>query len=443
MFRAMSLRIASLHPAVRVAAVAVLASLAALVPTVASADTLYDDFNRADSTGLGSGWTESGTSLEISGNQLIQTGGISYALSASQSRSATVDVSLSGPSGFVGIVIGGDTGSMNTNAMVKIQDNASSGTFTNVYFYSGSNGGSISGTPNIVNLATPVAAARFTVTVDDATVTAEVDSDFDGTPEETFVSTYSSTIASGYAGLSLWSRGIADNFRVGGEASTITADADPASTAYGAGSLGFTVDAGAVTPTGDVELDLGGGTVLTETLSSGVASFALDGLDAGAYSYTATYVGDANVESSVTTGSLTVSPAATATVLAASSTSPAAGTDVLLTATVTSTPDAVGDVTFYDGTEVLGTVPVAAGAASFTVTGIAAGDHAYRAEFVGTNFATSEDTVDVAAAVVPVVEEAAPELPETGAESGALVAAAAALVSLGVVALLRRRGMAR
>ena len=68
---------------------------------------------------------------------------------------------------------------------------------------------------------------------------------------------------------------------------------------------------------------------------------------------------------------------ATTTSLAAT----AAGADLLLTATV-GPAGAAGDVTFKDGATVLGVAPVVAGAATYTVTAPAQGNHTYSAEFV-------------------------------------------------------------
>jgi len=76
-----------------------------------------------------------------------------------------------------------------------------------------------------------------------------------------------------------------------------------------------------------------------------------------------------------TTTALTVNPASPVL----------AGTDVALAAVVT--PAVAGTVTFANGATVLGTVPVTAGAASFTITGAAAGDYALTATFAPTDTA--------------------------------------------------------
>ena len=62
-----------------------------------------------------------------------------------------------------------------------------------------------------------------------------------------------------------------------------------------------------------------------------------------------------------------------------------AGTNVTLTATVTSTAAVAGSVTFKDGGTTLGTSPVSGGQASFSTTSLTGGAHTLTAQFVPTD----------------------------------------------------------
>ncbi|NUU16548.1 Ig-like domain repeat protein [Cellulomonas humilata] len=67
-------------------------------------------------------------------------------------------------------------------------------------------------------------------------------------------------------------------------------------------------------------------------------------------------------------------------------TAAASGADLVLTAAV-APAGAAGQVTFKEGTTVLGTTPVAAGSAAYTVSAPSAGTHAYTADFAPTDTA--------------------------------------------------------
>ena len=91
----------------------------------------------------------------------------------------------------------------------------------------------------------------------------------------------------------------------------VTVVITPGSAAFGAGATAkVTVTAPGVTPTGSVTLTAGATPVGTVALSAGSATFALPKtLPAGAQTLTATYSGDANLNTGSATGTMTVTKA--------------------------------------------------------------------------------------------------------------------------------------
>lgn len=93
----------------------------------------------------------------------------------------------------------------------------------------------------------------------------------------------------------------------------------------------------------------------------------------------------------------------TTTTLTAASTSPVAGVNDLLTATVASS-SATGTVTFFDGGTSIGTGTLSSGTATRTVTAITAGTHTYTATYGGdSTFATSTSSTVTVTATNPVL----------------------------------------
>ena len=129
---------------------------------------------------------------------------------------------------------------------------------------------------------------------------------------------------------------------------------------------------------------------------SGTSSLSTSALTAGNHNITAVYSGDANysTSSSQTAVSVHVSPAVTSVGLTASTTP--AGTVLTSTVVVTSpgNPLVVGNVSFYDGTTLLGTAPLSNGIATLNVGTVSAGSHSFRAVFFGAGtFAVSQSPV--------------------------------------------------
>ncbi len=150
-------------------------------------------------------------------------------------------------------------------------------------------------------------------------------------------------------------------------------------------------------PMGTLTL-LNGSTALGTANISGEGSiaFSTSTLGIGNDTITATYSGDAN-NSAATSTSLTVvvRQANTTTTLVSNADPLTQGNTLALTATVASdSPNAAGQVRFFDGAAVLGTTALGAnGSSSFSPAGLGLGTHALTAAYLGdTNHAGSTST---------------------------------------------------
>jgi hypothetical protein len=147
-----------------------------------------------------------------------------------------------------------------------------------------------------------------------------------------------------------------------------------------------TVSGNVGTPTGTITFNDGNTTIGTATINAGSATFSTNVLRAGSHPISAAYSGD----SLYTTGqsavvSQAVSQANAAITLASSLTTAADyGTPVTFTATVT--PAVItGAVTFFDGTNTLGTAQITSGQAVFTISTLDPGSHSITASLAGTS----------------------------------------------------------
>ncbi|QEE27126.1 hypothetical protein FTW19_03310 [Terriglobus albidus] len=142
-------------------------------------------------------------------------------------------------------------------------------------------------------------------------------------------------------------------------------------------------------PTGSVVFLDGSATLGTATLSSGTASITAGPFSSGTHQISATYQGDNYNQTAAPTSALTLTSAKTqtTTTLTTSTSSAFAGTSITLTATLTASNSATpgGSVTFFDGSNTLGTGTLGSnGVATLTVTTLPAGNHAITAAFVDT-----------------------------------------------------------
>jgi hypothetical protein len=147
--------------------------------------------------------------------------------------------------------------------------------------------------------------------------------------------------------------------------------------------------AGTATPTGSVTFRDGSAVLGTATVVNGTAMLTRGSLAAGTHSLTAAYSGDANFAGSTSgTVSQTVTyhpPVVPVTTLTSSAPGAAPGQTVTFTARVSLFPIGIPtQVTFRDGSTVLGTVPLGGnGFASFSTNTLGLGHHAVTASFSG------------------------------------------------------------
>ncbi|GAA4716623.1 hypothetical protein GCM10023349_40490 [Nocardioides conyzicola] len=199
--------------------------------------------------------------------------------------------------------------------------------------------------------------------------------------EHTYTATFVPTAPVTYAG----SVSTASTLTVAPIVTTTTLDTQVAVRAV---TLSSTVTGASGAPTGQVEFREGATVVGTVAVSAGAASTTLTDVTPGAHTYTATYVPASAVTYAGSASSdavATVAPIVTTTQL----TTTADGRAVTLVGAVTGasgTP--AGKVEFREGSTVVGTVDVASGAATTTLTNVSPGDHGYTATFVPTDSGT-------------------------------------------------------
>jgi hypothetical protein len=186
--------------------------------------TQSDNFNRPNAATLGANWTDQVGSAGIIAGTANGTGSGNQwtAYNAAGPNSATTTTAcdafhgISGGLNYTALVLGDGT---NTGGLFfKIQGSA--GSFTQVGLYRGFNGGGWGGGSGFFSLATPTPSARISVTLsnggDDCSF--NIDNNFDGIVDETFLATGIQsiggiTLAPG-AGLGFFGDGVADNWGV-------------------------------------------------------------------------------------------------------------------------------------------------------------------------------------------------------------------------------------
>ena len=178
-------------------------------------------------------------------------------------------------------------------------------------------------------------------------------------------------------------------------------------------TLTATVTSPGGTPTGQITFSEGGTTIGSTSLDgSGVGRLVTSALAGGTHSIIASYATGNFANSTSSTLTQVVNPAASATTI----TTPAAsvvGANVALTATVTSTAGVPGgSVTFTDGPTTLGAATLASGTATLNTTALGAGSHTIVATYTGsTNFATSNGSTtafNISAATTTTAVTASP-----------------------------------
>jgi hypothetical protein len=133
-----------------------------------------------------------------------------------------------------------------------------------------------------------------------------------------------------------------------------------------------------------VTFSSGSQTLGTASLSGNTASLTTSFSTAGTYSISAKYNGDGNNSGSTSSTLSQVIIASTTTTLVSSLNPSAVGQAVTFTATVSSSAGAPPNgetITFKNGSSILGTAPLSAGAASLTTSSLAAGIYTITATY--------------------------------------------------------------
>ena len=146
-------------------------------------------------------------------------------------------------------------------------------------------------------------------------------------------------------------------------------------------------------PTGTVSFYDGPTLLGTLAVANNSATFSTSALALGLHSISAQYSGDANfLSASSSTASLTVTKAATTTTVSSSLAPSVYGQNVTLSATTTPAFGSLpaGQISFFDGTTLLGTVNATNGAGQLTLQSLTGGTHSITAEWLPTpNYAAS------------------------------------------------------
>jgi hypothetical protein len=148
------------------------------------------------------------------------------------------------------------------------------------------------------------------------------------------------------------------------------------------------VTASGAIPAGSVSLMDGTTSLGTPTLTNGTASLAVSSLTAGTHTITASYAGntvDAPSSSSVVV-QVSAVQVTTTTTLVVTPTTVESGQTLLLTATVAAASGSTvptGTIVFQDGSDSLGSSPLANGAATLSVSNLSVGSHTLTAVYGG------------------------------------------------------------
>jgi hypothetical protein len=189
----------------------ILAGLLLLAGGLAQAGVL-DNFDRPDAPTLGPNWTNQAGGQEILGNMARSLGGAQNSSLATYNgvtaNDAFVDVHDGGSVSYLAIVLG--YFDLNNNYFIKVQDQGTSGQFNYAAFYYGNNGGG-----DFFSLNTPFANGRITAFMTGTLATLQIDSNFDGTADQTYTYDYGTATGGNGIGLGFYGAALADNFGTG------------------------------------------------------------------------------------------------------------------------------------------------------------------------------------------------------------------------------------
>ena len=170
---------------------------------------------------------------------------------------------------------------------------------------------------------------------------------------------------------------------------TLTANANPAAYLSPITLTAVLTTNGKSAGAGNVlQLSINGQTIALTTDATGTASYSVSNLAAGSYPVTVSFAATSSLLASSAALTEVIQPVATTTTLTAAPSPGVVNQAVALTATVASSsaPVGAGSVTFYDGSAMLGSAQLtAAGTASLSATFTSTGIHTLSAVYGGTS----------------------------------------------------------
>ncbi len=201
---------------------------------------VIDDFNRPDAPTLGSNWTMQNGGAEIIGNMARSGGGGQNTVLATYNgvtaNGAFVDVyNMDTSLSYLALVLG--YADINNNYFIKVQNQSSGDSFGNAAFYYGNNGSGGSG--SFFTLGAPFSSGRLTAFMSGTLATLWIDSNFDGTAEQTYTHDYGVDTGGAGIGLGLYGTGRVDNFGTGEFVAAIPEPGTLALLACGLGLIGL------------------------------------------------------------------------------------------------------------------------------------------------------------------------------------------------------------
>ena len=170
-----------------------------------------DTFNRSNSATLGSSWTQQVPTTSIEGQRATNpnaTFGLAT-FNGGTGNAACADVAENGAATqYVAIVL--DFGGPNDNLFIKVQDNGGTGAFNRIFFYQGNSGTPFAPFQDIG----PFTSGRFAVARNGDNVTAEIDTNVDGVPDQSYTVSGANSVPNlgTGIGLGLYGHAFADNF---------------------------------------------------------------------------------------------------------------------------------------------------------------------------------------------------------------------------------------
>jgi len=184
-----------------------------------------DDFNRADSTNMGTNWTEQSGDFSISGNRAVGISDSEIVYNGNTTGDlACVDVYSGGNTVKVARVLLKYTSSSD-NLRVLLQDSQGDGLYDRIYFER--DGGFVFNAVCATSLlTTPISSGRLTAYLDGTTLKGDIDNDFDGTIDQSYQCTNAPQKSGTKIVLSNFNSAQFDNFGTPPNTLTVTKTAD-------------------------------------------------------------------------------------------------------------------------------------------------------------------------------------------------------------------------